>query len=118
MPGRVGELAGGARADRAGTDEQDGRHRSRGRGQRKSGPSSSRQPPLVGGTPPLPRSFMSPPAITRDEQDDQASPEGTHAPECTDPRRDGGVGRRTPGASPTPPGRAPRRCGRRMVVLD
>src|SRR5262249_13333407 len=33
-------------------------------GQRKSGPSSSRQPPLVGGTPPLPRSFTNPPTRT------------------------------------------------------
>src|SRR5437667_9066657 len=32
--------------------------------QRKSGPSSSRQPPLVGGTPPLPRSFTNPPTRT------------------------------------------------------
>ena len=46
--GGVDELAAGAHADGAGPDQQDGRHR-------KSGPSSSRQPPLVGGTLPLPR---------------------------------------------------------------
>jgi len=40
------ELPGGADTDRAGTGEQDRRHR-------KSGPSSSRQPPVVGGLSPL-----------------------------------------------------------------
>src|SRR5262249_56341176 len=43
----VDQLPGSAGTDRADTDEQ--------RLHRNSGASSSRQPPLVGGTPPLPR---------------------------------------------------------------
>ena len=46
----VDELAGGADADLAQPHDQDG-------AQRKSGPWSSRQPPLVGGTGPLLRTF-------------------------------------------------------------
>src|SRR5690242_18870164 len=46
----VDELARCTRADRAGADDKSCCH------YRKSGPSSSRQPPLVGGTPPFPRS--------------------------------------------------------------
>ena len=45
---RVDELPCGTRANRADADDENRRHRN-------SGPSSSRQPPLVGGTPPLPR---------------------------------------------------------------
>ena len=45
--GRVDELAAGTRADGADTDDE--------HSHRNSGASSSRQPPLVGGTPPLPR---------------------------------------------------------------
>ena len=45
---RVEQLACGAHADLTETDDENGDHR-------KSGPCSSRQPPLVGGTRPLPR---------------------------------------------------------------
>ena len=46
--GGIDDLAGGTDADRAAADQEDRR-------QRNSGPSSSRHPPLIGGTPPLPR---------------------------------------------------------------
>ncbi len=56
-PGALGELSRGTRADGTGADEENPTHR-------KSGASSSRHPPLVGGTPPRPRSRTKPAAST------------------------------------------------------
>jgi hypothetical protein len=55
--GSVDELARRPDADGARPHEEDAGHR-------KSGPSSSRQPPLVVGTPPFPRSLTTPPTST------------------------------------------------------
>ena len=93
--GRVDELARGAGADRADTDDERGRHRTPQRSteprpdtHRNSGPSSSRQPPVVGGTPPLPR--------TRASIADRAG--GTeHEQQALEDLHDAGVYRAPPG---------------------
>ena len=69
--GGVDQLAGGTRADGADTGDEDSH--------RNSGASSSRQPPLVGGTPPLPRKRAINPDEAGQAEDEQHAPEGLHS---------------------------------------
>ena len=74
--GRVDQLAGGTCAGRAGTDEQDRAHLSG-----KSGPSSSRHPPDVGGAPPVAADPQDDAHEHREHPDQQAPTKGRHASE-------------------------------------
>ena len=67
----VDQLAGGTRADGADTGDEDSH--------RNSGASSSRQPPLVGGTPPLPRKRAIKPDEAGQAEDEEHAAEGLHS---------------------------------------
>ncbi len=72
MPGGVDELSSRTRTDGAGPDDERDAHR-------KSGPSSSRQPPWVGGTPPRPRKRADRADQPRDPNDEEHPLEGLHS---------------------------------------